>query len=187
MCAAKNQHGLETLDLLIELVLSLTPNQVGMLYTELLSRYKPEKARTKRYNKDGELDPKGKVRLTEYQHKAIRTKYGETYMRRAYTEMSNYIEYLEHNIDVPRNRQALQRINSRTHNPEIGKTDGWVYRKCQQYVCVERPKININPYLIDDFATAREYIKSIPPALRESMDVKLLIQKFPELLNVEYE
>ena len=52
----------------------------------------------------------------------------------------------------------------------------------------DRPKINVNPYMIDDFATAREYIKNIPLAIRNTaLDVQMLIMKFPELSDVEYE
>ena len=83
-------------------------------------------------------------------------------------------------------KQKLKDDNSKTHNLLL--TDGWVYEKCKQYIVKDRPKINVNPYMIDDFATAREYIKNIPPAIRNTaLDVQMLIMKFPELSDVEYE
>ena len=49
-------------------------------------------------------------------------------------------------------------------------------------------KMNLNPYTIEDFNTAVEYIRSIPKDIRENaFDVKMLIMKFPELKEVDYE
>ena len=184
--AAKNKHGLDIYDLLIGLVLNLSPNQAESLYTELLPRYS-RRAKTKLYNELGEEDANGKVRLTDYQYRAIRTKYGDTFMRKAFKEMTSYIKYLEEHQDVcSKYKSKLRDLNSKTHNAIIGSPDGWVYEKCKAYICTDRPKLSINPYLIDDFNTAKEYIKNIPEALRQSMDVQSLINKFPELKDVPY-
>lgn len=185
--AEKINHGLDIYDLLIDMVMNLSPNQAKKLYSELGVRYN-KRAKTKLYNKDGDLDKNGKVRLTEYQYKAIRTKFGDTYVKRAFTELTRYIEFLEENQETSCKYKAkLREYNSKTHNNLLTK-DGWLYEKCKQYICVDRPKISINPYTIEDIATAREYIKNIPQEIRDTaMDVKLLIMKFPELQDVKYD
>ena len=90
--ARKIDRGLDIYDLLIDLVMNLTPLQAKNLYIELSARY-IRKGRTKLYNRDGELDPKGKIRLCEYQYKALRTDYGDTYIKRAFavSDNSNFI------------------------------------------------------------------------------------------------
>lgn len=154
--ASKNRHGLEIYDLLIGLVLSLSPLQAENLYTELLPKY-TKRSHTKLYNEYGDPDPHGKIRLTEYQYKAIRTKFGDTYMRRAFKELTDYIIYLERNADSDtRCKAKLKTLNSKTHNAILATEDGWVYNKHKSYVCTERPLVSVNPYLIDDFATAKE-------------------------------
>ena len=183
--AAKNKHGLEIYDLLIELIISISPNQAEKLYSELLPRY-TKRARVTLYNSDGEEDNNGKVRLLKNQYKTLRVKFGDSYVKKAFLELTNYINFLEKNQDIPKYKQKLKDYNSKTHNLLL--TDGWVYEKCKQYIVKDRPKINVNPYMIDDFATAREYIKNIPPAIRNTaLDVQMLIMKFPELSDVEYE
>ena len=72
--ARKIDRGLDIYDLLIDIVMNLSPLQAKNLYIELSSRYS-KRGRTKLYNSNGELDSKGKVRLTEYQYKALRTDY----------------------------------------------------------------------------------------------------------------
>ena len=183
--AAKNKHGLEIYDLLIELIISISPNQAEKLYSELLPRY-TKRARVTLYNSDGEEDSNGKIRLLKSQYKTIRVQFGDSYIKKAFLELTNYINFLEKNQDVPKYKQKLKDYNSKTHNLLL--TDGWVYEKCKQYIVKDRPKINVNPYMIDDFATAREYVKNIPPAIRNTaLDVQMLIMKFPELSDVEYE
>lgn len=185
--ARKIDRGLDIYDLLIDIVMNLSPLQAKNLYIELSSRYS-KRGRTKLYNSNGELDSKGKVRLTEYQYKALRTDYGDTYIKRAFAELTNYIEYLEANQESSvKYRQKLRDYNSKTHINFL-KEDGWVYQKCKGYVCKERIKMNLNPYTIEDFNTAVEYIRSIPKDIRENaFDVKMLIMKFPELKEVDYE
>lgn len=185
--ARKIDRGLDIYDLLIDIVMNLSPLQAKNLYIELSSRYS-KRGRTKLYNSNGELDSKGKVRLTDYQYKALRTDYGDTYIKRAFTELTNYIEYLEANQESSvKYRQKLRDYNSKTHINFL-KEDGWVYQKCKGYVCKERIKINLNPYTIEDFNTAVEYIRSIPKDIRENaFDVKMLMMKFPELKEVNYE
>ena len=183
--AAKNKHGLEIYDLLIELIISISPNQAEKLYSELLPRY-TKRARVTLYNSDGEEDSNGKIRLLKSQYKTLLVKFGDSYVKKAFLELTNYINFLEKNQDVPKYKQKLKDYNSKTHNLLL--TDGWVYEKCKQYIVKDRPKINVNPYMIDDIATAREYVKNIPPAIRNTaLDVQMLIMKFPELSDVEYE
>lgn len=185
--ARKIDRGLDIYDLLIDIVMNLSPLQAKNLYIELSARYK-KSGRTKLYNSVGELDPKGKVRLTEYQYKALRTDYGDTFIKVAFTQLTEYIEYLERNQDCSvKYQQKLREYNSKTHM-NLLKKGGWVYEKCKKYICKDRIKIAINPYTIEDFNTACEYIKSIPKELRENaFDVKMLIMKFPELKEVEYD
>lgn len=185
--ARKIDRGLDIYDLLIDLVMNLTPLQAKNLYIELSARY-IKRGRTKLYNQDGELDNKGKVRLTEYQYKALRTDYGDTYIKRAFKELTRYIEYLEANQETNcKYKSKLRDYNSKTHI-NLFKEKGWVYDKCRQYICKDRIKVALNPYAIEDFNTACEYIKSIPPEIRENaFDVKMLMMKFPELKDIEYE
>lgn len=184
--ASKNPHGNSIYDLLVDLIFSLSPYQAERLYSELLPRYS-RRAKTHLYNQKGEEDSEGKVRLLPYQYKAIRTNFGDSYMHKAFTELTNYINWLENNQDYKNNKQKLKDYNSKTHNLLL--TEGWVYEKCKQYIVKERPKqIAINPFMIEDFHTAKEYIKHIPKEIREeSLDVKMLMIKFPELVDVDYE
>lgn len=180
MCARKQPHGLDIYDLLIDLIFNLSPNQAERLYTELLPRY-TRRAKTRLYNEEGEEDTNGKIRLLPYQYKAIRTKFGDTYMKRAFTELTRYIEYLEANQDTDsKYKQKLKEYNSKTHSNIL--TEGWVYHKCKGYIIDERPKVSVNPYVIQDLPTAREYIKGIPKEIRaNAIDVQMLLMKFPEL------
>ena len=170
--------------MLIDIIISLSPFQAENLYSELLPRYS-KRAKTRLYDENGEENPKeGRVRLLPLQYKALRTNYGDSYVRKSFTELTNYIKYLENNLDYGDNKQKLRRYNSKTHN--ILLTSGWVYNKCKQYIVKEPANINVNPYLIDDFATAKKYIQHIPIEMRESFDVQTLIQKFPELNDEPY-
>lgn len=185
--AKKLQHGLSVYEQLVDLIMELTPTQAKNLYSELCPRYN-KRMRTILYNERGEEDINGKVRLTSYQHKAIRTKFGDSFMLKAYKEVTDYVIFLENMQDGSgKYRSKLQEMNKKTHNHIIAHEDGWVYNKCKQYICTERPKIPVNPYLIEDFATAKEYIRTVPPTMRDSMDIQLLMQKFPELKDVKYE
>lgn len=175
--------GNDSYDLLIDLIMNLSPGQADVLYKELLPRY-TKRGRVKLYNAEGEEDTNGKVRLMPLQYKAIRTKYGDTYMVKAFRELTNYITFLEeHQNDRSDYKQKLKRINNGTHNAIVGHPDGWVYQKCKAFICADRPKqININPYLIDDISTAREYISMIPKdTWNDSMDVQSLLMRFPTL------
>ena len=182
--ATKNPHGNCIYDMLIDIIIGLSPFQAENLYSELLPRYS-KRAKTRLYDESGEENPKeGRVRLLPLQYKALRTNYGDSYIRKSFTELTNYIKYLENNLDYGDNKQKLRRYNSKTHN--ILLTSGWVYNKCKQYIVKEPANINVNPYLIDDFATAKKYIQHIPVEMRESFDVQTLIQKFPELSDEPY-
>lgn len=183
--ARRLPHGLKIWDLLIDLIMSLSPQQAENLYSELLPKYS-RRAKTKLYNRAGEEDKEnGKVRLTEIQYKALRTKYGDTFIHKAFGELTSYIEYMEKHPDDFKSK--LKKYNSGTHSLLL-QPRGWVYEKCKQFVVKERPKLNVNPFLIEDFEIAKEYIKCIPPQTRQqSLDVQMLLQKFPELLDVDFE
>ncbi len=184
--ASKNKHGLEIYDLLIEIIVGLSPNQAEKLYSELLPRY-TRRAKVTLYNSEGIEDNKmGKIRLLPNQYKTLRVKFGDSYIKKSFLELTKYIEFLEKNQDVPKYKSKLKDYNSKTHN--ILLTSGWVYEKCKQYIVKDRPRINVNPYEIDDFSVAKEYIKNIPMEVRQTaLDVQMLIMKFPELQDVEYE
>lgn len=178
----KLKHNNDDYSLLIDLIMGLSPGQAKSLLAELTPRY-TRRMKTRLYNERGEEDPNGKVRLTEYQHKVIRTTFGESFMKKAYQEMTRYIEYLEkHSDSNPACKSKYKAYMSKTHNHYIGNEDGWVFQKCKHLIFADRPKIALNPYLIDDLHTAREYIRTVPKELvSSSMDVKMLIMKFPEL------
>lgn len=184
--ASKMKHGLQIYDLLIDIIMNLSQTQAENLYSELLPRY-TRRARTTLYNQMGEEDKNGKVRLLPNQYKSIRTRFGDTYITKAFTELTNYIEFLEKNQDNAKYKAKLKDYNSKTHNLLL--TEGWVYEKCKQYIITEPVKnINVNPFMIDDFHTACEYIKNIPLEVRDTaIDVQMLIMKFPELKDVPYE
>ena len=184
--AAKTKHGLEIYDLLIELIVGLSPRQAEALYSELLPRY-TKRAKTHLYNSEGVEDKEnGKVRLLPNQYRTLRVKYGDTYIKRAFTELTNYIEFLEKNQDIPKYKTKLKDYMSKTHNLILDS--GWVYEKCKQWKTSAQVKLNVNPYEIDDFHIAKEYIKNIPKDIRDNaLDVQMLLMKFPELADVEYE
>lgn len=187
--AAKNRHGLFIVDMLIDLIMSLTPSQQESLYNEILPRY-TKRARVKIYNEEGVEDQiNGKIRLLPHQYKTIRTKFGDSFMKKAFLELSNYIRFLEKNIDNPQYKQKLKKLNQGTHNAVIATPNGWVYQKCKGYITQDRPsKLAVNPYLIDDYNTAYEYVKSMPRIMRENaMEVQMLIRKFPELADIDDE
>lgn len=183
--AKKIVHGNDTYDMLINLIFSLSPLQAKNLLTELLPRY-TKRAKTHLYNAEGIEDTEnGKIRLTELQYKTIRTDFGDTYVKRAFAELTQYIEYLEKNIDSDATYKAkLRKLKSGTHNHLLATMDGWVFNKCKGFIISDRPKINTNPFLIEDINTAREYIRTIPKEIRATaMDVQMLLLKFPELTS----
>ncbi|MCM1324111.1 MAG: hypothetical protein NC218_08110 [Acetobacter sp.] len=187
MTRKKLRMGNDTYDLLIDLIMNLSPIQAEGLYKELLPRY-TTRGRVRLYNAQGEEDKNGRIRLVPYQYRAIRTKYGDTYVHKAFKELSDYIQFLEeHQNNDSKYKAKLNQINKGTHNALIGHPNGWVYRKCKSFICHDRPKqVNVNPYLIDDIATAREYLLMIPrDTWNDSMDVQSLLMRFPTLATEE--
>ena len=176
------KHGNDIYTMLIDIIMDLTPRQAEWLYSDLIGRY-TKRGRIKRYNENGDEDKQGKIRLLPNQYNAIRTKFGDSYVKKAFLELTNYIKFLEKNASSSsKYAQKLQKLNSESHNRLIADKDGWVYRKCRDYICAERPRLNLNPFLIDDFATAKEYISNIPKEVRDtSLDVQALLLRFPEL------
>lgn len=187
--AKKLPHGLDIYTMLVDIIMQLTPLQAESLYSDLLARYN-KTGRVTRYNSDGEEDREnGLVRLMPFQYRTLRTKFGDSYIKKAFKELENYIKFLkEHSEDHYNYKQKLRIYSTGTHN-KVLKEGGWVYEKCKQYICTERiNQIKINPFLIDDFEVAKEYIKHIPKDMRTTaMDVQALLLKFPELIDVEYE
>ena len=175
------KQGNDIYDLLIGLILELSPNTARRLYNEIKPRYsRNARNKIKLYNQDGTLDPMGKIRLTEYQYKAMRLKFGDSYIRKAFTELTNYINFLENHQDESKYRSSLTRYNTGSHNVLL--TEDWVYNKCKQYISKEPPKVSVNPYMIDDYPTAKEYVKNIHPSLWDTaLDVRVLFIKFPQL------
>lgn len=180
--SAKYPHGNKIYDLIIDIVMGLNQRQAEELYNYLLPKY-TTRAKVHLYNEHGEESPDGKVRLLPNQYRTIRVKFGDTYLKRAFTELTNYIKYLEKHVNDNSNMKSkLRKYNSNTHN--ILLTEGWVYDKCKSFIVAERPKINVNPFLIDDINAAREYISQIPESIRATaMDVQALLLKFPELAD----
>lgn len=179
---AKNIHGNDIYSMIIDIVMDLSPNQAEGLYAYLLPRY-TTRARSKLYNADGEEDKNGKIRLLPSQYQAIRTKYGDNYMHKAFRELTNYILFLEKNQDIPKYKQKLKKLEKETHNMILASDGGWVYRKCKSYAVSDRVPVNVNPFLIDDLNTARLYIQSLPANLRDMPDVQSLLLRFPQLVN----
>lgn len=179
---AKNIHGNDIYSMIIDIVMDLSPNQAEGLYAYLLPRY-TTRARSKLYNADGEEDKNGKIRLLPSQYQAIRTKYGDNYMHKAFRELTNYILFLEKNQDIPKYKQKLKKLEKETHNMILASDGGWVYRKCKSYVVSDRVPVNVNPFLIDDLNTARLYIQSLPANLRDMPDVQSLLLRFPQLVD----
>lgn len=179
---AKNIHGNDIYSMIIDIVMDLSPNQAEGLYAYLLPRY-TTRARSKLYNADGEEDKNGKIRLLPSQYQAIRTKYGDNYMHKAFRELTNYILFLEKNQDIPKYKQKLKKLEKETHNMILASDGGWVYRKCKSYAVSDRVPINVNPFLIDDLNTARLYIQSLPVNLRDMPDVQSLLLRFPQLVD----
>lgn len=173
-------HGNDNYTMLIDLILNLTPTQVKMLYQELKARY-TNRGHTKRYNALGELDKEhGRIRLTEYQFKTLRLKYGKTYMQKALNEMDEYIAWLELHQDIGKYRSKLCQLNSRTHAKEFD-AGGWVYDKCKKYINQVNTDVCVSPFLIEDISVARKYIEALPLSMRKMPDVMWLVEKFPEL------
>lgn len=183
--ASKLPQGNDIYDLLINLILNLSPSQCLKVYNELQPKYARQKG-TVLYNENGDEDKDGKVRLTRYQYKALRTKFGDSYIKKAFMELTRYIQFLEeHFEEKPIYKQQLKKYKSGTHNLEL--SEGWVWNKCKQYICNEPPKVTINPFMIEDYNTAREYIRSLPPDMRNCLDVKALLLKFPQLKDEGYD
>lgn len=183
--AQKNKQGNDIYDLLINLILNLSPKQCLKVYNELQPRYSRQKG-TIYYDEAGEENPDGKVRLTRYQYKAMRTKFGDSYIKKSFEELTRYIKFLEeHFEEKPEYKSQLKKYKSGTHNLEL--TQGWVFNKCKQYVCHDQPKVAVNPFMIEDYNTAKEYIKSIPEDMRNCLDVKALLLKFPQLKDEQYD
>lgn len=187
MVRKKIREGNQTIDLLLDLIFSLSPLQLDNLYKELLPRY-TKRGRVTLYDSEGKENPEGKIRLMPCQYRTIRTRYGDSYIVRAFSELTNYITFLEEHLeDRPDYKQKLKRLKTGTHNALIGHPDGWVYQKHKAYICSDRlPQLNVNPYLIDDISTAREYLRMIPrDTWNNSMDVSNLLLRFPTLATEE--
>lgn len=185
----KSRHGAQIWDLCINIILSLSDRQCEVLYDYLISHY-TRRSKIKLYNADGEEDKDhGLIRLMPSQYQTLRTKYGDNYIKKSFKELTNYIKYLDEHQDFrPEYKGKFKKLSSGSHMMLLGHPNGWVFQKCKNYICVEPPKIPTNPYMIDDFNTAREYVKSIPREFREeSMDVQGLFLKFPELASVDFE
>lgn len=184
---AKLPQGNDIYDLLIHLILELSPQQASLLYKEILPRYsKKHRSKTKIYNRLGVEDANGKIRLTEFQWRAIKTSCGMEFVGRAFGTLTDYIEYLEAHVDEPGNKAKLKNYMGRTHNKELTK-GGWAYEKCKRWISKETPKINVNPYLIEDFVTAKKYVLSLSPDLWDCADVQYLLLKFPTLKDFQKE
>lgn len=187
---ASMDTGNDNYTMLIDIIINLTPKQARDLYQELKPRF-TRKAHTKIYNVLGEIDPEnGKIRLTEYQYKALRTKYGDTYMNKAFQELDSRIRYYEQHPDNfdPSGRsykQKLRDMNKRTHVKELDYK-GWVYEKCKGYIQQKSKEIevSVNPYLIEDVSVARKYIEGMSKEMRKMPDVLWLVEKFPELIDL---
>ena len=179
-------HGNDNYTVLIDLILSLTPTQVKLLLQELKARY-TNRGHTKKYNREGVIDKEhGRIRLTEYQYKTLRLKFGDTYMKHAMYEMDNYIEWLELHQDIGKYRSKLCQLNYRTHSKEFDY-GGWIYDKCKKYIRpLEDVNVCVNPLLIEDISVARKYIESLPMSMRQQPDVMGLLIKFPELAKEIY-
>lgn len=186
--ASKRPHGLDVYTMIIDIVMNLTPLQADNLLSDLMVRYN-KKGRVSRYNAEGEEDKEyGQIRLMPFQYRTLRTKYGDTYIKRAFKELTDYINYLKANTENhPDYKSKLRIYTTGTHN-KVLKEGGWVYEKCKQYVCASRVQtIKVNPFLIEDFNTAKEYIRNIPQEMRSNaMDVQALLIKFPELIDIPY-
>lgn len=177
------KEGNDDYTLLLDIIMSLSPKEAKRLLTELTPRY-TRKGHTHLYNEEGIEDKEnGRIRLMPSQYKAIRTKFGETYMKKAFTELTNYIKFLEEHInDNPTYKAKLKKLKQGTHNVILASEDGWVYMKHKNSIVANRPTINVNPYTINDINLAREYLRTVPKSLwANSMDVESLLMKFPQL------
>ena len=191
--ARKNSsdNGNDNYTMLIDIIINLTPKQARDLYQELKPRF-TRKSRTKLYNVLGEIDTEnGKIRLTEYQYKSLRTKYGDTYIHKAFQALDNRIRYYEQHLDEhsPYDGKSyklkLREMNNRTHIKEL-EYGGNIYEYCKQYISAQAPelRVNFNPYLIEDVSVARKYIESLSLEMRKYPDVQFLVEKFPELMEL---
>lgn len=178
--ARKIDRGNDTYDLLIDLIMNLSPKQAKSLYSELLPRY-TRRSNVTLYNEDGEEDKEGRIRLFKLQYQTIRVQFGDSFMKAAFKELTNYIKFLEEHIKEDNTYKGkLRKLNSTTHAKVI--SEGWVFNKCKSLIVKDRPKIKINPYEIEDYNTAKTYIESLPVDIRRNaLEVKMLMIKFPEL------
>ena len=176
------RHGNDVYTMLIDIIMDLTPRQAEYLYSELIGRY-TKRGRIKTYNENGDEDKEGKVRLLPNQYQTIRTKFGDSFMKKAFLELTNYINFLEKNApSSSKYAQKLIKLKSESHNRLIADDTGWVYQKCKALICTDKPSLNVNPFLIDDLNTAREYLRTVPQGKNNpSLDVQTLLTKFPEL------
>ena len=173
-------HGLDNFTMLLDIISNLTPKQIEAEYVRMRTKY-TNKGMTKLWNTEGEEDKdNGVVRLTRFQFKALRNKYGITYMKHALKEMTAYIKWLELHQDVFKYKQKLNDLQSRTHTKELDY-GGWVYSKCKKYISQVDTQIIVNPFVIEDISVARKYIESLSSEMRKMPDVMWLVEKFPEL------
>jgi len=180
-------RGNDNYSMLIDLIMTLSPAQARKEYEALKIKYS-KRARVKIYNELGQEDKEnGKIRLTEHQYKSLRVKYGDTYVNKAFTRLTEYIKWLEENPDYigkdgKSGRYKLTELNKRSHNKELSY-GGWVYRELKHLICVQNglEDIVINPFLIEDYSVARKYVESLSPEMRKMPDVIWLVEKFPEL------
>lgn len=178
--------GNDNYTMLIDLIMTLTPNQVKKEYERMKITYS-KRAKRKHYNELGQEDEEGKIILTEHQYKSIRVKYGDTYIYHAFKRLTDYIKWLEEHPDHigkdgKRGITKLNALNKRTHDKELSY-GGWVYDEMKNYICVQDDlkDVIINPFLINDYDVAKKYIECLSPEMRKQPDVIWLVEKFPEL------
>lgn len=177
-------RGNNNFSMLMDIICNLTPKQIEREYIRMRTRY-TKRGLTKLWNAEGEQDKEnGKIRLTEYQMKALYIKYGETYMKHALQQLTDYIVFMEEHPDYMSKKgrtakEILDDLQTRNHTKELD--GGWVFDKMKKYVRKVDTYISVNPFVIEDISVARKYIESLPMEMRKMPDVMWLVEKFPEL------
>lgn len=172
-------------EILIALCNSLSEKQAKEAYTMLTQYFNIKRVHFKRFNKLMEEDSKGMIRLRAFDYDKLIKIFGLPMCKNIFQIWGNYLEYLEqHKEQESSFKRKLREYY--THNHYRFMVQDWVIQKAETLSEGNSSPYNkgIDFFDINNIKEAREYIKTIPSALRiNNSEIDFLVTAYPELLK----
>lgn len=172
-------------EILIALCNSLSEKQAKEAYTMLAQYFNVKRVHFKRFNKLMEEDSKGMIRLRAFDYDKLIKIFGLPMCKNIFQIWGNYLEYLEqHKEQESSFKRKLREYY--THNHYRFMVQDWVIQKAETLSEGNNSPYNkgIDFFNINNIKEAREYIKTIPSALRiNNSEIDFLVTAYPELLK----